>query len=207
MLLTQMYVNLHHNIPCYFLYFYYFSHGVRESPLGTAATPWSIAPTPDDDDDDCGAISGIRIDRGNRSTQRKLAPIPLCPPQNPHDLTRARTSGRGGKPATNRLSYGRVIIFPNFWAKILRQIWVPIKETSVIFTGIFYSFQVNFTAFDAAQMFIILFTTAQNCNISWARWTKLRFHVHPPPPPSTQSLPKTLVNIIPQQFISKQFRE
>jgi hypothetical protein len=39
---------------------------------------------------------------GNRSTRRKPAPVPLCPPQMPHDLTWTRT----GKPATNRLSYG-----------------------------------------------------------------------------------------------------
>jgi hypothetical protein len=45
----------------------------------------------DDDDNDCRAISGMRIGRGNQSTQRKLAPVPLCPPQIPHDLTRAWT--------------------------------------------------------------------------------------------------------------------
>jgi hypothetical protein len=31
------------------------------------------------------------IGRGNRSTRRKPAPGPLCPPQIPHHLTRART--------------------------------------------------------------------------------------------------------------------
>jgi hypothetical protein len=34
-----------------------------------------------------GAISGRR----NKSTRRKPAPVPLCPPQIPHDLTSART--------------------------------------------------------------------------------------------------------------------
>jgi hypothetical protein len=34
----------------------------------------------------------------------------LCPPQIPHDQTRARTPDRrGGKPATNRLSYGAAV--------------------------------------------------------------------------------------------------
>jgi hypothetical protein len=33
----------------------------------------------------------MRISRGNRSTRRKPAPVQLCPPQIPHDLTRART--------------------------------------------------------------------------------------------------------------------
>jgi hypothetical protein len=43
------------------------------------------------DDDDCGAIGGMRIGRGNWSTWRKTALVPLCPPQIPHDLTWART--------------------------------------------------------------------------------------------------------------------
>jgi hypothetical protein len=40
---------------------------------------------------DCGAVGGMKIDRGNRSTQRKPAPAPLCPPQIPLDQTRDRT--------------------------------------------------------------------------------------------------------------------
>jgi hypothetical protein len=43
------------------------------------------------DDDDCRAVDGVRISRGDRSTRRKPAPVPLCPPQIPHDLIRART--------------------------------------------------------------------------------------------------------------------
>jgi hypothetical protein len=39
-----------------------------------------------DDDDECGAVGGIIIGRGNRSTLKKSAPTPLCPPQIPHDL-------------------------------------------------------------------------------------------------------------------------
>jgi hypothetical protein len=38
-----------------------------------------------------GAAGGMRICRGNRSTRRKRAPMPLCPPQIPHDLIWART--------------------------------------------------------------------------------------------------------------------
>jgi hypothetical protein len=34
-----------------------------------------------------GAVGGTRIDRGNWSTQIKPVPLPLCPPQIPHDLT------------------------------------------------------------------------------------------------------------------------
>jgi hypothetical protein len=42
-------------------------------------------------DDECGAVGGMRIGRKNRSTRRKPAPVPLCPPQIPHDLTWDRT--------------------------------------------------------------------------------------------------------------------
>jgi hypothetical protein len=69
-----------------------FSHVVRLSPLGTAATTgllYQLQMT--DDDDDCGAIGGMKIGRGNRNTRRKPAPVSLCPPQILHDLTWART--------------------------------------------------------------------------------------------------------------------
>jgi hypothetical protein len=33
----------------------------------------------------------MKIGRGNRSTRRKYAPVPLHPPQIPHDLTWDRT--------------------------------------------------------------------------------------------------------------------
>jgi hypothetical protein len=42
-------------------------------------------------DDECEVVGGIKIVRGNRSTQRKPVPVPLRPPQIPHDLTWART--------------------------------------------------------------------------------------------------------------------
>jgi hypothetical protein len=42
-------------------------------------------------DGDCGAIGGMKFGMGNQSTRRKPAPVPLCPPQIPHDLTWART--------------------------------------------------------------------------------------------------------------------
>jgi hypothetical protein len=38
------------------------------------------------------AVGGM-IGKGNRSTRRKLAPVALCPPQIPHDLTRVAAMG------------------------------------------------------------------------------------------------------------------
>jgi hypothetical protein len=57
--------------------------GVQLGPLGTAATNRPIVPGPVDyDDSECGGM----IRRGNQSTRRKPAPVPLCPPRTPHDL-------------------------------------------------------------------------------------------------------------------------
>jgi hypothetical protein len=55
-------------------------------PLGTSATEWPTVPAPGDYDD--GEFGGIKIGRRNRSTRRKPAPAPLCPPQIPLDQTR-----------------------------------------------------------------------------------------------------------------------
>jgi hypothetical protein len=77
--------------------------GVQLGPLGTVATNRPIVPALGDYDD--GDIGGM-IGRGNQSTWRKPAPVPLCPPQTPHACPDANLGHRGGKPATNCLSYG-----------------------------------------------------------------------------------------------------
>jgi hypothetical protein len=67
-------------------------------PVGTAATNRPIVPAPGDYDD--GQIGGM-IGRGNRGTRRKLAPVPLCPPQTPHA---ARTRTRAAAVGSQRLT-------------------------------------------------------------------------------------------------------
>jgi hypothetical protein len=52
--------------------------GVRLSPLGTSATNWLTVPA-QMIDDECGAVGGMRIGKGNRSTRRKPALGPVCP--------------------------------------------------------------------------------------------------------------------------------
>jgi hypothetical protein len=76
-----------------------------------SSTPWTgdqlvartLLTAPVDCDDD-GEVGGINdFGRGNRITRRKPGPTPLCPPQ----LSPGANPGRrGGKPATNRFSYG-----------------------------------------------------------------------------------------------------
>jgi hypothetical protein len=54
----------------------------------------------------CREFGGMKIGRGNRSTRRKPTPAPLCPPQIHLPDPGSNPGRRGGKPATNRLSYG-----------------------------------------------------------------------------------------------------
>jgi hypothetical protein len=81
--------------------------GVQLGPLGTAATNRRIGPAPGDYDD--GEIGGKVIGKGNRSTQRKPAPVPPCPPQKPTCCPDANPDRHGGNPSTNRLSYGATV--------------------------------------------------------------------------------------------------
>jgi hypothetical protein len=72
--------------------------GVQLGPLGTAATNRPIVPARGEYDD--GEIGGM-IGRGNRSTRRKPAPVPLCPPKTPHAaLTRTRAPAVGSQRLT-----------------------------------------------------------------------------------------------------------
>jgi hypothetical protein len=77
-------------------------------PLGTTATNRPIAPAPGDYD--AGEIGGI-IGKGNRSTRRKPAPVPLCPPQTPHAArTRTRAAVVGSQRLTAELRHGLPVL-------------------------------------------------------------------------------------------------
>jgi hypothetical protein len=87
--------------------------GVQLGPLGTTATNKPIVPAPVDYDK--GEIGGMMIGRGNRSTKRKPASVPLCPPQTPHACTDANPGRRVANPAPNRLSYGTALPTKNLY--------------------------------------------------------------------------------------------
>jgi hypothetical protein len=75
------------------IFFYIVSlGGVRLSPLGTSATV-GLLYQPRMIDDDYGAVGGMRIGRGNRSTRRKPAPVPQIPHDRTWDRTRAAAVG------------------------------------------------------------------------------------------------------------------
>jgi hypothetical protein len=89
--------------------------------LGIAATTGLLYQPRIIGEGDCGEIGGIKIGRGNRSTRRKPTPAPLCPSQNPTWLDPGLNLGRrGGKPATNRLSYGAAFFQPFFFIWFVR---------------------------------------------------------------------------------------
>jgi hypothetical protein len=83
--------------------------GATLSPLSISTTIGLLYQPRIIDDDECGAVGGMRIDWWNRRTRRKPAPMPLCPPQIPHVLTWARI-----RPAAvgSRLLTARAMVRP-----------------------------------------------------------------------------------------------
>jgi hypothetical protein len=89
-----------------YLFTYFFLSGMRLSPLGTAATSGLLYQPQMIDEGDCGAIGEMKIGRGNQSTGRNLPQRHFV--HHKFHMTRPglNPGRRGGKPATNRLSYG-----------------------------------------------------------------------------------------------------
>jgi hypothetical protein len=68
---------------CNIIIFYIIVSGVRLNSLGSSATT-GLLYQPQMRDGDCGAIGGLNIGSSDRSTRRKPASAPLCPPQISH---------------------------------------------------------------------------------------------------------------------------
>jgi hypothetical protein len=64
--------------------FFFFLNYEWGGTLGIAATTGLLYQPRMIGDGDCGEIGGMKIGKGNRSSRRKPAPAPLCPPQSPH---------------------------------------------------------------------------------------------------------------------------
>jgi hypothetical protein len=82
--------------------------GVQLGPLGTVATNRPILPAPGVYND---VEIGRMIGRGNRSTRRKPAPVPLCPPQTPQA---ARMRTRAAAVRSQRLTYVLIFLVVSF---------------------------------------------------------------------------------------------
>jgi hypothetical protein len=78
-------------------------------PRGTSATEWPIVPAPGDYDD--GEFGWMKIGMGKPKYSEKTYPSATLSTTNPTwPDPGSNPSRRGGKPATNRLSYGAAII-------------------------------------------------------------------------------------------------
>jgi hypothetical protein len=62
------------------------------------------------DDDECGAVGGMTVDRGNRSAMIKPVPVSICPPQIPRVELGSNPARRGEKLANNHLSYDKACL-------------------------------------------------------------------------------------------------
>jgi hypothetical protein len=78
-------------LKCSGIHGFFILSGVRLNPFGTATTTGLLYQNQMIDDGDYGALGGMKIGRGNRSTRRKPAPSPLYPPQIQQEQTLART--------------------------------------------------------------------------------------------------------------------
>jgi hypothetical protein len=90
---------------CKYIYIFFFSFGLWG--YWHCGHSWPIFPASGDSENDCGEADGMWIGRENRSSRRKPAQAPLLSIKKSH-MTRPgfESRPRGGKPATNRLSYG-----------------------------------------------------------------------------------------------------
>jgi hypothetical protein len=77
---------------------------VELSPLGTSATEWPIVPAAGDCDD--GEFGGIKIGRGNQVLGESLPQRHFVHHKSHLPDLGSNPGRRGGKPATNSLSYG-----------------------------------------------------------------------------------------------------
>jgi hypothetical protein len=91
-----------------FLLFFFNACG---GTLGTVATTGLLYQPRMISEGDCGEIGGMKIGRGNRSTQEKMCRSATLSATNPTWLDLGSNLGHhGGKPATNRLSCGVAFI-------------------------------------------------------------------------------------------------
>jgi hypothetical protein len=111
--------------------------GVQLGPLGTAATNTPIVPAPAHYDD--GDIGGKMTIKGNRSTRRKPAPVPLCPQQSSH-ATRTRT--RVATVGSQRLTT---------WAAAQPRRHIETQTLHSIFLGVGVVFPVGSRIFSSAR--------------------------------------------------------
>jgi hypothetical protein len=79
--------------------------------------------------DKYGAVDGMKIDRGNSSTLKKTAPVPLSPPQISHYLTWDRTlAAAAGSRLTTFMLRGASVLDGFFAMTKYSAEWIQVAE-------------------------------------------------------------------------------
>jgi hypothetical protein len=76
-------------------------------------------------------VGGMKIGRGNRSTRIKPAPAPICPQKIPQSDPSSNSGRRGGKPATNGVSYGAALLHVNHSTVYCENVLVVFPPTDI----------------------------------------------------------------------------
>jgi hypothetical protein len=149
--------------------------GVQLGPLGTGATNGLL----------CQPRVIMMMKKlvewlGNRSTRRKPAPVTICPPQTPTCYPDTNPGRRGGKPASNRLSYGTAFQLGYYKIRILKRHNFRYVNLNVINMGIIseqvprdryfltciYSIRLRIWLQDISSLHYILFQFSSSSNPS-----------------------------------------
>jgi hypothetical protein len=115
-----------------YIYFIYLWCLNRTKSTITTAIYWTFYQLWMIDGDECGATGTMNEWQRNRSTRRKPGPLPLCPPQISHDLSRDRT--RTSAVESRRLTAWATERW--LWADILPcRIWRHVSGTCLLLPG------------------------------------------------------------------------
>jgi hypothetical protein len=80
---------------------------------------------------ECGVVGGMRTSRGERSTGTEPAPVPLCSPQIPHDLTRDR---RRAAAVESQLLTVTPVAQPTDVSVLLKCLWQHLRHCRLLTT-------------------------------------------------------------------------
>jgi hypothetical protein len=128
------------------------------------------------------------IDRGNWQVGEKPVPVPLCPPQTPHGLTRVRTRAsvvRGRRLTAWAMARPTVGVYTDIHIKGI-DTRTPLTPCSTVLLEKLTGPQLvkKFPTFYGTRRFITALATARHLSLSWA----ISIQSTPPHPTSWRSI-------------------
>jgi hypothetical protein len=159
-------------------------------PRGVAVMYWPIVPVPGDCEDG-DLVEWNVVGRGNRSTRRKSAPAPFCPPQIPLARPGREPGRRSGKPATNRFSYGAACLdytspsnvpamyFDIFLSPHACQISRPSHSSSLFTLNIRWKLHIKkLLILEFLFFYVQVFSFSENIQSNFFLWWEIVTHMH-----------------------------